>query len=92
MKDVSLVHELTLVRKIMATIEAFNKDHGIAASPAVIRDTLLVVAGLLHREAVRLGGQEDDRTQLLETFAETARANIEKALEAAQSNGRSSLQ
>jgi hypothetical protein len=87
MKDLSLVLELALVREIMTTIESFNKDHGISASPSVIRDTLLVAAGLLHREAVRLEGQEGDLEELQETFAEIARASIEKALEASESNG-----
>jgi hypothetical protein len=76
----------------MSTIEAFNRDHGDTASPAIIRDTLLVVAGLLHREAARLEDQEDDPAQLQESFAEIARANINKALETVQSNGRSSPQ
>jgi hypothetical protein len=87
MKDFSLGHELNLVRNIMATIESFNQDNGITASPGVIRDTLLVAAGLLHREAVRLEDEEIDPERLQETFAEIARANIKKALEAAQSNG-----
>jgi hypothetical protein len=82
----SLVHELNLVRNIMATIVSFNQDHGITSSPGAIRDTLLVAAGLLHREAVRLEGEEFDPEKLQEAFAEIARANIRKALEA-QSNG-----
>ena len=90
MKDFSLVHELTLVREIMTTIERYNCDHGITASPGVIRDTLLAVAGLLHKEAVRLEDQEADPTQLQETFAEVARARIEQVLEASAANGRNS--
>ena len=85
MKDFSLKHELNLVRNIMATIEAFNQDHAITASPGVIRDTLLVAAGLLHREALRLEDEDVDSEQLQETFGEAAQANIRKALEAAQS-------
>jgi hypothetical protein len=87
MTELSLVDKLNLVRNIMATIESFNQDHGITASPPAIRDTLLVAAGLLHRDAVRLEGEEVDPEQLQETFAEIAGANIRKALEAAQSNG-----
>jgi len=92
MKDFSLEHELDLVRSIMATVKSFNEDHGITASPEIIRDTLLVAAGLLHREAVRLADEDVDPEQLRETFAEIARANIKKALEAAQSNGHRSPQ
>ena len=90
MKDFSLVHELTLVREIMTMIERHNRDHGIKASPGVIRDTLLAVAGLLHKEAVRLEDQEADPTRLQETFAEVARARIEQVLEASAANGRNS--
>jgi hypothetical protein len=90
MKGLSLTHELNLVREIMSTIKRFNNDHAISPAPGVIRDTLLVVAGLLHSEAVRLEGQDNDQTQLQETFVEIARANIKKALEAPQSHGRSS--
>jgi hypothetical protein len=92
MKDFSLVHELTLVREIMTTIERYNCDHGITASPGVIRDTLLVVAGLLHREAVSLEDHEGDPRQLQETFAEVAGARIEQVLEASSGKGRYSQQ
>ncbi|MGA7325752.1 MAG: hypothetical protein WBX25_15005 [Rhodomicrobium sp.] len=67
----------------MATIERFHKDQGLAASPADIRDTLLAVAGLLHKEAMHLEDQEADARQLSKTFAEVARTRIEQVREVA---------
>jgi hypothetical protein len=87
MKDLSLNHELSLVREIMATIERFNSDQAISPAPGAIRDTLLAVAGLLHREAIRLESQKDDLRQLQETFGEVAQARIEYVLKASKENG-----
>jgi hypothetical protein len=88
MKDLSLKHELDLVHEIMSTIERFNNDHAIDPAPAAIRDTLLAVAGLLHREAIRVEGQEDDPRQLQRTFGEAAQARIEQVLKASTRTGR----
>jgi hypothetical protein len=82
MKDLSLEHELSVVRDIMATIESFNQSHGITASPRAIRDTLLVAAGLLHREAIRLEEDEADPSDMQNSFAEVAKVCLERALEA----------
>jgi hypothetical protein len=90
MKD--LAQELALAHEIMTTIERFNGNHGIYASPGSIRDTLLIIAGLLHRDAIRLEDKEDDPSDLQTTFAEAARANIVRALEVSESISRSSPQ
>jgi hypothetical protein len=82
MKDFSLEHELSLVRDIMATIESFNQSHGITASPRAIRDTLLVAAGLLHREAIRLEEDEAEPNGIQNSFSEVAKVCLDRALEA----------
>jgi hypothetical protein len=61
MKDTSLTYELTLVGKIIATIERYNGNSGIEACPSELRDIMLAVAGLLHLEAARLYQGEDCR-------------------------------
>jgi hypothetical protein len=92
MNDFNLEHELTLVREIMTTIGRYNLDQGITASPRTIRDTLLVVAGLLHQEAVRLEDQGDDPRRLHHTFAEAARRCLERVLDASAYISRSFTQ
>jgi hypothetical protein len=59
MQDTRLAYELTLVGKIIATIERYNGNYGIEACPSELRDIMLTVAGLLHLEAARLYKAED---------------------------------
>jgi hypothetical protein len=87
MADLSLKHELNLVHEIMSTIERFNNGHAISPAPSAIRDTLLAVAGLLHRDARRVEGQEDNPGKLRETFGEIAQACIEQVLKVSTGNG-----
>jgi hypothetical protein len=82
MNNLGTEHQLMLARKIMKTIEEFNRDHGMAPCPGVIRDTLLVAAGLLHQEAVGLEDHEAELDELQDSFSEVAKVCLEKALEA----------
>ena len=85
-----IVQELALAREVMSAIERFNENHGISASPGAIRDTLLVIAGLLHRDAIHLEDKEEDLGELQDSFAKVARASIEKALEVSERISRNS--
>jgi hypothetical protein len=92
MKDLSLKHELNLVREIMATIERFNKDHAISPAPVIIRDTLLVAAGLLHQEAIGLEEHEAEPAELQDSFSKVAKVCLERALKASAQAVRGSPQ
>lgn len=72
MTEFSLVDELTLVREIMALIARYHTEHGITPQPNVIRDTLLTVAGLLHKEVARVGNNDVSHSGLEDTFSEKA--------------------
>jgi hypothetical protein len=81
MTDFSLTHEIALVRELMAVIERFDGDRNITAKPSTIRDTLLVVAGLLHKEAAQHESQHGGNPKHLEdSFAEKARECLSDAL------------
>jgi hypothetical protein len=52
--DYSEKHELSLVERILRTIEQYNKDQNIDPCPACLRDAMLAVAALLHLQSARL--------------------------------------
>jgi hypothetical protein len=78
MKDFRLAHHLTLVGEIMAVIERYNGDHGLAARPNELRDTMLTVAGLLHSEAARLTNMDSNRKAVEDSFLEKACESLAK--------------
>jgi hypothetical protein len=90
MDDPGLVHELTLVSEILATIERYNDDRGVTPCPCELRDTMLTVAGLLHSEAERLNETELGQP-LEESFVERASVCMAR-LKWASSFGQSLLQ
>jgi hypothetical protein len=92
MTELSLIQEIALVRELMAVIERFNSDHNITAKPGAIRDTLLVVAGLLHKEAAQHESQHGDPKNLEDSFAEKARECLSHALEISGTHTASVLQ
>ncbi len=77
--DYSEVHEVTLVEKVMRTIEQYNKEANADPCPSCLRDAMLAVAALLHVEAARLSGANSllsTHGALEEEFAEAARDRL----------------
>ncbi len=72
MEDVSSTHELTLVGEILALLKQFNGARGIALRPDALCDTLLIVAGLLHKEAAYLKNPDTEYKTLEDSFVDRA--------------------
>lgn len=73
--DYSEMHELTLVEKVMRTIEQYNREANADPCPACLRNAMLAVAALLHVEAARLCGARPE--VLEEEFGEAAREKLQ---------------
>jgi len=87
--DYSETHELTLVEKIMRTIEQYNKDERADPCPVCLRDAMLAVAALLHLKAAQMEGASPHlaSTGPLEAeFAEAARERLRAVTETVAGN------
>jgi len=83
--DYSEMHELTLVEKILRTIEQYNKEKNADPCPSCLRDAMLAVAALLHIEAARLEGENlvGGGEALEEEFGEAALDRLRAVTQAA---------
>lgn len=81
MKQFSVVHELTLVREIMAMIERYHTALKITPRLDAIRDTMLSAAALLHIEDAGVENARAHPKLLEETFLDKARERLAKVRE-----------
>jgi hypothetical protein len=84
--DLSDMHELVLIEKIMRMIENYSKDKPIDPCPICLRNTMLAVAALLHLEAGKIDGEGLDQnaaksTHFHSAFTEAARERLEAVLQ-----------
>jgi hypothetical protein len=72
----------------MRTVERYNRDGHIKPDPLSLRDTMLAVAALLHREAIKIDGANPlaaagDGEPLREAFASAACRQLDAVADAA---------
>jgi hypothetical protein len=85
--EFDLTHELALTEKIMRAIGRYCQDENIKPCPVCLRDTMLVVAALLHLEAAQLDRQRSGKPRvggkrIDESFAKAARERLKATMEA----------
>ncbi len=78
-------HELTLVEKLMRTIERYNKSEKLTLCPVCLRDTMLAVAALLHVQSNKVNPDLSGNADLEAGFAEAAIGRLRDVIEAASS-------
>ena len=77
-----------LVLKIMRTVQRYNREEHINPDPHSLRDTMLVVAALLHVEAINMGNASrpaagGDGEQIRGAFVSAACGQLDAVVKAA---------